>query len=38
MLAKIGLPDGLIEAEYQRLTELAERGEEDTDAPEYFSR
>jgi hypothetical protein len=38
MLAKIGLPDGLIEAEYQRLTELAERGEEDPDAPEYLSR
>lgn len=37
MLAKVGLPDGFIDGEYQRLTELAERGEDDPDAPEYFS-
>lgn len=37
MLAKVGLPDGFIEGEYQRLKDLAERGEDDPDAPEYFS-
>jgi hypothetical protein len=36
MMAKVGLPDGFIDGEYQRLTELAERGEDDPDAPEYF--
>jgi hypothetical protein len=36
MLAKADLPEGLIQAEYQRLTDLAERGEDDPDAPEYF--
>jgi hypothetical protein len=37
MLAKAGLPDGFIDEEYQRLTDLADRGEDDPDAPEYFS-
>jgi hypothetical protein len=34
-LAKAGLPDGFIEEEYQRLNALAERGEDDPEAPEY---
>lgn len=38
LLAKAGLPDGFIEEEYQRLNALAERGEDDPEAPEYFSR
>lgn len=37
MLAKVGLPDGFFDGEHQRLPELAERGEDDPDAPEYFS-
>lgn len=37
LLAKTGLPDGFIEGEYERLNVLAERGEDDPDAPEYFS-
>ncbi len=37
LLAKAGLPDGFIEGEYERLKVLAERGEDDPDAPEYFS-
>jgi hypothetical protein len=37
MLAQVGLPDDFLEREYQRLSELAERGEDDPDAPEYFS-
>jgi hypothetical protein len=37
MLVKADLPEGLVQAEYQRLTDLAERGEDDPDAPEYFS-
>jgi hypothetical protein len=37
MLARANLPDGFI-GEYRRLTDLAERGEDDPDAPEYFSR
>lgn len=37
LLKKAGLPDGFIEDEYQRLSALAERGEDDPDAPEYFS-
>lgn len=37
MLAKTDLPEGIVQAEYQRLTELAERGEDDPDAPKYFS-
>lgn len=37
LLANAGLPDGLIEEEYQRLNALAERSEDDPDAPEYFS-
>lgn len=36
LLAKAGL-DGFIKEEYQRLNALAERGEDDPDAPEYFS-
>jgi hypothetical protein len=38
LLDKAGLPDGFMEKEYQRLSALAERGEDDPDAPEYFSR
>jgi hypothetical protein len=37
LLAKTGLPDGFIDEEYRRLNALAERGEDDPDAPEYFS-
>jgi hypothetical protein len=37
MLAKTDLPEGIVQAEYQRLTDLAERGENNPDAPEYFS-
>jgi hypothetical protein len=37
LLSKAGLPDGFIEDEYQRLSTLAERGEDDPDAPKYFS-
>jgi hypothetical protein len=36
MLAKSDLPE-VAQAEYQRLTDLAERGEDDPDAPGYFS-
>lgn len=38
MLVKAGLPEGFLESEYQRLMDLAERGEDDSDAPEYFSK
>lgn len=38
MMAKVGVPEGFVEGEHQRLTELAERGEEDSDAPDYFSK
>jgi hypothetical protein len=37
MLAKTGMPEGLIQAEFQRLMDLAERGEDDPDAPIYYS-
>ena len=37
MLAKADLPEDFVQAEYQCLTDLAERGEDDPDAPEYFS-
>jgi len=37
LLNKAGLPNGFIEDEYQRLSALAERGEDDPDAPGYFS-
>jgi hypothetical protein len=37
LLDKAGLPDGFIEEEYRRLSALAERGEDDPQAPEYFS-
>jgi len=36
LLAKAGL-DGFINEEFQRLNALAEHGEDDPDAPEYFS-
>lgn len=36
MLAKVD-SEGFVQAEYQRLTDLAERGEDDPDAPQYFS-
>lgn len=38
MLAKAGMPEGFVQDEHQRLTELAERGEDDPDAPKYFSK
>jgi hypothetical protein len=37
MLAKAGLPEQFVADHHQHLTELAERGEEDLDAPDYFS-
>lgn len=37
MLAKSDMPDGLVQAELQRLMGLAERGEDDPDAPTYYS-
>lgn len=37
MLAKSDMPEGLVQAELKRLMELAERGEDDPDAPTYYS-
>jgi hypothetical protein len=37
MLAKAGVSEEFVQSELQRLTQLAERGEEDPAAPEYFS-
>jgi hypothetical protein len=37
MFAKTGIPEEFVQSELQRLTQLAERGEEDPDAPGYFS-
>ena len=37
MFAKAGIPEEFVQSELQRLTQLAERGEEDPDAPGYFS-
>jgi len=37
MFAKAGIPEESVQSELQRLTQLAERGEEDPDAPGYFS-
>jgi hypothetical protein len=37
MFAKAGIPEEFVESQLQRLTELAACGEEDPDAPGYFS-
>jgi hypothetical protein len=37
MMTKAGMPEDFVRNELGRLTELAERGEEDPDAPGYFS-
>lgn len=37
MFAKAGIPEEFVQSELQRLTQLAARGEEDPDAPGYFS-
>lgn len=37
LMAKAGVPDEFINGEYQRLRDLAERGEDDPEAPGYFS-
>lgn len=37
MLVKAGMREEFVRSEFQRLTRLAERGEEDPDAPGYFS-
>lgn len=37
MFAKAEIPEEFVQSELQRLTQLAERGEEDPDAPGYFS-
>jgi hypothetical protein len=37
MFAKAGMPEEFVQSEFQRLTQLAARGEEDSDAPGYFS-
>ena len=37
LMANAGVPDEFIDGEYQRLMGLAERGEDDPEAPEYFS-
>jgi hypothetical protein len=37
MMAKAGMPEDFVRNELRRITELAERGEEDLDAPTYFS-
>lgn len=37
MLAKTGLPEDFVQKEYQRLMDLAERGETNPDTPEYYS-
>ncbi len=37
ILAKAGMPEEFVQSELQRLTQLAERGEDDSDAPVYFS-
>jgi hypothetical protein len=38
MMTKAGVPEQFVPNEHQRLTELAERGEDDPNAPEYYSR
>lgn len=38
MMAKAGVPEQFVHSEHQRLMELAERGEDDPDAPEYYSK
>jgi hypothetical protein len=37
IFAKAEIPKKSVQSELQRLTQLAERGEEDRDAPGYFS-
>lgn len=37
MFSKAGIPEEFVQSELQRLTQLAERGEEDPNAPGYFS-
>jgi hypothetical protein len=37
MMLKAGMPADFVRDEFDRLTELAERGEDDPDAPGYFS-
>jgi hypothetical protein len=37
ILAKTNLPEGFVQQEFRRLMDLAERGEVDSDAPEYYS-
>lgn len=37
MMSKAGMPEDFVRGELERLGELAERGEDDPEAPEYFS-
>jgi hypothetical protein len=37
MMLKAGMPEDFVRDEFDRLTELAECGEDDPDAPEFFS-